>query len=837
MARSDAAVTGTTADGAMASGAGVSDATVNRAAVDGTTVTGASVHGAPANGTTRRRFVTTTVEVEGRDETRVVELPAHEPAPWGSDATLAIVGQRLPRTDAPDKVTGRARYTADITRAGMLHAAILRATIARGHATIDVAPALAVAGVVDAISAADLERRIRFPGGSLFDTNISYAGQPLAAVCAETLDAARRGVAAIRVAYETAGHLTTFDAAVADGAAAVRRATTAAATAPAAPTATTVTRPPNLARSPNLTRSSPVVIERGDVARGLGDADVVVRRAYRTPVALHTALEPHGAVAEWEGDRLTVWESTQAVFRVREQVAAALGMSQSAVRVVKEHMGGGFGAKTSAGAYTYVAALLARRTGRPVRCINDREAEQTDGGNRPLTAQRVTLGARRDGRLTAIVCEADVPLGIGGWEGGPAGIYHELYSCPNVRTVERFAFVNTPAMTAFRAPGHVEGAFGLECAMDALARELGLDPLALRRLNFAARDERKDRPFSSNRLLECYDRGAAMFGWSDRPAPAATGRVRRGRGMAAQVWGTGGGPPAYAIVKVNGDGSADVLTGTQDLGTGSRTILAQIAAEALGARFGDVRVVLGDTERTPYTGPSWGSMTTASVGPAVRAAADDASRQLVEAASEILGVPASELRAANGAVATRDGTTSISFADLCARLGDVMVIGRGSRGPNPERMGLASFGAQFAEVEVDADTGVVRVLRIVAVHDAGRIINPTLAEAQVEGGIIQGLGYALFEERVLDHSSGVPLNANVHDYKVPTIGDVPRIEAVLLDVPDPAANHTGARGLAEPPIIPTAPAIANAVADALGVEVTELPLTPWRVLGAVAAAK
>jgi xanthine dehydrogenase YagR molybdenum-binding subunit len=772
----------------------------------------------PGSATAHRRFVTTTVEVEGREETKVVELPEHEPAPWGVDAALHVVGQRIPRTDAPDKVAGRARYTTDIARAGMLHAAILRAPIARGRATLDVRPASSVAGVVDAIAAPDLERRIRLSGGALFDTAIAYAGQPLAAVCAETADAARRGVAAILASYDAEPYVGTFAAAVADGAPVVRRSSKAR---PAEGDET---------RSPNLARNSPDIIERGDAARGLAEAEVIVRRTYRTPVALHTALEPHAAVAEWEGDRLTVWESTQAVFAVREQVAAGLGVSQSSVRVIKEHMGGGFGAKTSAGAHTFVAALLARRTGRPVRCVNDREAEQTDSGNRPGTEQRVTLGARRDGRLTAILCEADIPLGIGGWDGGPAAIYHELYSCPNVRTVERFAWVNTPAMTAFRAPGHVEGAFGLECAMDALARELGLDPLALRRRNFASRDEKKDRPFSSNRLLECYDRGAAMFDW-DAPR-ASTSRLRRGKGMAAQVWGAGGGPPAYAIVKVNGDGSADVLTGTQDLGTGSRTILAQIAAEGLGARFADVRVVLGDTERTPYTGPSWGSMTTPSVGPAVRAAAEDASRQLIEAASEILDVAADRLVASNGSIATADGSASITIRALCERLGDVMIIGRGSRGPNAMGVGLASFGAQFADVEVDAETGVVRVLRIVAVHDAGRIINPTLAESQVEGGIIQGLGYALFEERVLDAASGGPLNANVHDYKIPTVGDVPRIDAVLLDVADPAANHTGARGLAEPPIIPTAPAIANAVADALGVEVTELPLTPWRVLAA-----
>ncbi len=768
-----------------------------------------------------RRFVTTTVEVEGRDETKVVELPEHEPVPWGDEAELKVVGQRAVRVDAPEKVAGRARYTTDIPRVGLLHAAIFRSTIARGRVELHVAPARDVEGVVDVITAADLERRIRLASGALFDTNIGFAGQALAAVCAETLDAARRGVEAIVARYEAEPPVGTFDAAVAPGAPQARKSSRPSSGDPT--------------RSPNLLTGSPDIVARGDVERGLAEADVVVRREYRTPVQLHTALEPHGAVAEWDGDRLTVWESTQAVFRTREQIALGLGVSQSAVRVIKDHMGGGFGAKTSAGAHTFAAAVLARRTGRPVRCINDREAEQTDSGNRPCTSQRVTLGARRDGRLTAIVCDSDVPLGIGGWEGGPAGFYHEMYSCPNVRTVERFAYVNTPAMTAFRAPGHVEGAFGLESAMDALARELDIDPLELRRLNFAEHDEKKRRPFSSNTLRQCYDRGAELFDWH---APRTShGRWKRGKGMAAQIWGAGGGPPAYAIVKINGDGSADVLTGTQDLGTGARTILAQIAAEALGARLADVRIVLGDTERTPYTGPSWGSMTTASVGPAVRAAAEDALRQLIEAASEVLDVPPPRLAAAGGTIASDDGTASITFKALCDRLGDVMIIGRGARGPNANGVGLASFGAQFAEVDVDVETGVIRVVRIVAVHDAGRIINPTLAESQVEGGVIQGLGYALFEERVLDGSSGRPLNANMHDYKIPTMSDVPRIDVVLLDVPDPTANHTGARGLAEPPIIPTAPAIANAVANAIGVEVLELPLTPWRVLEAIAAAR
>jgi xanthine dehydrogenase YagR molybdenum-binding subunit len=766
-------------------------------------------------GNLHKRFVTTTVEVEGRTETKVVEVPEHEPTPWDGDANLSIVGQRVTRLDAADKVTGRARYTTDNARVGMLHAAILRSTIARGTATLDVTAARGVEGVVDIITGEQLERRIRLSGGTLFDTTISHAGQPLAAVCAETHDAAWRGVRAIVVRYESEPPVATFSAAVAEG----------------APPARKSARPPSGDHPVNLARTSPDIVERGDVARGRAEAAVVVRRTYRTPVALHTAMEPHGAVAEWEGEQVTVWESTQAVFHVREQLAKGLGVTQSSVRVIKEHMGGGFGAKTSAGAHTFVAALLAKRTGRPVRCINDRAAEQTDTGNRPSTEQRVTLGARRDGHLTVIECEADVPLGIGGWEGGPTGFFHEMYSCPNVRTVERFAYVNTPAMTAFRAPGHVEGAFALESAMDVLARELNIDPLELRRINFADHDEKKDRPFSSNQLLECYRRGAARFGW-DAPRTSSE-RLKRGKGMASQVWGAGGGPPAYAIVKVNGDGSADVLTGTQDLGTGSRTILTQIAAEALGARMADVRIVIGDTERTPYTGPSWGSMTTASVGPAVRAAAEDALNQLIEAASEILDVPAHKLTARDGEIRSSDGAASITFRSLCDQLGDVMIIGRGSRGPNPQGVGLASFGAQFAEVEVDVETGVVRVLEIVAVHDAGRIINPTLAESQVEGGVIQGLGFGMFEERVLDARTATPLNANTHDYKIPVMGDVPSIEVELLDVPDVTANHTGARGLAEPPIIPTAPAIANAIANAIGVDITELPLTPWRVLAAL----
>jgi CO/xanthine dehydrogenase Mo-binding subunit len=303
--------------------------------------------------------------------------------------------------------------------------------------------------------------------------------------------------------------------------------------------------------------------------------------------------------------------------------------------------------------------------------------------------------------------------------------------------------------------------------------------------------------------------------------------------MASQIWGAGGGPPAYATVRVNPDGTIDVLTGTQDLGTGSRTIFAQIAAESLGARLADVRTVLGDTERTPYAGNSWGSITTASVGPAVRVAALQARARLLEAAAELLGVEAARLSASESTVRVADDERTMTFAQIGRKLGDVMIIGQGSRGANPPDTAIAAFAAQFAEVEVDVETGRVRVLRITSAHDSGRIINPTLAESQLHGGIIMGLGYALFEERVLDARLGVPLNPTTHDYKIPTFADVPVIDAFFVRSADVVANHTGARGIAEAPIIPTAPAIANAVADALGAEVNEIPLTPWRVLAAV----
>jgi CO/xanthine dehydrogenase Mo-binding subunit len=754
-----------------------------------------------------RRFVTTKVEIEGREETKVVELPSRNPTPWGDDAELSVVGRRVARMDALEKVTGDARYTADIKLAGMLHVALLRAPVARGRVTsLDASLALALPGVRGALTIDDVPD-IKLDGVRLFDQSIHYVNQPLAAICADTMELAERAVDAIITTVEVEPHVVTAEQALAADA-------------------------PRVKSSGNTPRSSPRIMSRGDVDAGLRGSDVTITREYRTPTALHTALEPHGAVAEWSGGQLTIWESTQGIFNTRRDIAKAFGLPLSSVRVIKNYMGGGFGAKNGASHATYIAAALAKKLGRPVRCILDREGEQTDAGNRSATTQRVTIGAKRDGTLTAITLDATISLGIGGWLAGPARIYHELYRCENVRSTETFVYMNTGAMASFRAPGSVEGAFGLECAMDALARELDIDPLELRRRNYAQHDQDKNRPYSDKHLDECYRLGAERFGWSRArdAAPGYASRIKRGVGMASLTWGAGGGPPAYATVRINRDGTIEVLTGAQDLGTGARTVLAQIAAEVLGAKIDNVRTVLGDTERLPFASNSWGSITTASVGPAVRVAAEEARDSLFEAAAGMMHTEPDDLESRDGEIHAKSTDACMLIGDVCEKLGDVMIIGQGSRGPNPDKTAISAFGAQFAEVEVDTETGRVRVLRIVSAHDSGRIINPTLAESQLEGGIIQGLGYALFEERVLDEKQGVPLNSTMHDYKIPTIGDIPLIDAFFVDAADTVANHTGAKGLAEPPIIGTAPAIANAVANALGVDVTEIPLTPWRVL-------
>jgi xanthine dehydrogenase YagR molybdenum-binding subunit len=411
-----------------------------------------------------------------------------------------------------------------------------------------------------------------------------------------------------------------------------------------------------------------------------------------------------------------------------------------------------------------------------------------------------------------------------------------LYACENVRTVTHGAKLNLPPNAAFRAPGFVEGTFGLECVLDELAARLELDPLELRRRNHADNDLVDGRPFSSKNLLECYRRAEPHWSRRDDVRARSEGPVRRGTGLASQVWYGGGGPPSYAWVRVGSDGRASVITAMQDIGTGTRTAMAQIAAEQLGLPLERVRVELGDSARGPYASISAGSSTTPSMGPAVRAAAADAARQILEIAGQRYHLEERVLSLRDGRVVSTDGG-SWPLEEVTGLLGDGQILGKGSRGPNPTGMRVLTFGIQVAEVAVDVETGEVRVERIAAIHDVGRVINPLGARSQVEGGIIQGVGHTLSEERLVDPATGQVLTQTLDAYRLPTIADVPEIAAELLDIPDEHLTNLGSKGLGEPPIVPTAAAIVNAIRDATGADVRSLPVTREEMLRALAEAR
>jgi xanthine dehydrogenase YagR molybdenum-binding subunit len=717
------------------------------------------------------RLIRTEKEVEGRYEEIwvVVEEDALEQWPAGP---LDVVGRPAQREDGRVRARGEAVYTADLRLNGMLHAAVLRSPHAHARVTrLELAPALALPGVHAAIGPDDAD---------VLSAECGFHGAPIAAVCADTLAAAEAALAAIEVEYDVLDPILDPDEAVASGS----------------------------VLGPARER------ERGDVDRGFEEADVVVSGEYRTSVVLHNSLETHQAVVQWVGDGVDVYISTQFIWGVRDEIATKLGLPPDKVRVVCHYMGGGFGSKNGADDYTFVAAELAKRTGRPVKCALTRREEHLAAGNRNATVQRLTVGAKADGTLTALRGEYVNAVGWDGWSSPTEGPMHLLYACPNVKTVTHAAKLNQPPMKAFRAPGFVEGTFGLEALLDELAAKLELDSLELRRRNHVDFDQQGDRPFSGKNLLECYRRAEPHWERRHDVRARSTDVVKRGVGLASQIWYGGGGPPSYAWVRVGSDGRATVVTAMQDIGTGTKTAMAQIAAEELRIPLDHVTVSAGDSARGPYASISAGSSTTPSMGPAVRAAAADAKRQIVE-------------------IAEQRGDPDMPLEEVVALLEDAQILGKGARGPNPTGMQVLTFGVQVAEVAVDVETGEVWVERLSAVHDVGRVINPLGASSQIEGGIIQGIGHTLSEQRLHDPRTGAILTSSFDAYRMPTIADVPEIVSELVDVPDEHLTNLGSKGLGEPPIVPTAAAIANAIRDATGADVRQLPITREEMLRAL----
>jgi CO/xanthine dehydrogenase Mo-binding subunit len=738
------------------------------------------------------RLIRTEKEVEGRFE-EVWLVVEEDPLRQWPDGPLTVVGHDAVRQDARERVRGEARYTADIQLAGMLHTAVLRSPHAHARVkAIDLAAALALPGVHGALGPGDAKGLEDEPG---------FCGAAVAAVAADTFAQARRAVEAINIEWELLE-------AILDPEEAVRR--------------------------EQFTMPSSTY-ERGDFEKALASADVVIEGTYRTSVVLHNSMETHQAVCEWIGDTLNVYISTQYIWGVRSAVAEELGIPGDKVRVVCEYMGGGFGSKNGPDEYTFVAAELAKRTGRPVRCALTRREENTAAGNRNLTIQRLKVGARSDGTIVALGGEFINGVGWSGWSAMTDGPMQMLYSCDNVRTVRHGAKINMPPMKAFRAPGFVEGTFGLECLIDELAAKLELDPLELRRKNYA--DSNDGTPYSSKNLMECYDLAVKHWDRREEVRARSTDTWKHGVGMASQIWYGGGGPPSFAWTRVGSDGRVTVVTAMQDIGTGTRTAMAQIAAEELGVPLDRVSVVLGDSARGPYATLSAGSSTTPSVGPAVRAAAADAKRQIIEIAAQRHHLEERVLDIKDGIVVSADGNLSQPLEQLLEILENSQILGKGGRGPNPTGMSVLTFGVQVVEVAVDVETGEVRVERVAAAHDVGRIINPLGARSQVEGGIIQGVGHTLSEQRLHDPETGRILTTSLDAYRMPTIADIPEIVCEFVDKPDEHLTNLGSKGIGEPPIIPLAAAVANAIRDATGADVHELPITREEMLRALEAAK
>ncbi|HLU34896.1 MAG TPA: xanthine dehydrogenase family protein molybdopterin-binding subunit [Thermomicrobiales bacterium] len=766
----------------------------------------------------------TSFEVKTTEQDGQTQLEIREQAPgvttWDESTSFSVVGKGVSRLEAFEKVTGRAQYSSDVRLPRQAYAKVLRSP--HPHARIrriDLSAAEAMPGVVAAICKDNIDRIEWYDGSAVFDDPVRLVGDEVAAVAAVSEEIAEDALRAIRVDYEVLPHVT-----------ALQRATE-----PDAPRARLDSE------SEGNVSGEVKTYERGDPDGGLRQADVVIDEIYTTQAAVHNALEPHGCTASWDGDELTLWDSTQSVFTVRQQVALALGMPEHKVRVIKQHMGGGFGAKQIAWKQDVIAALLSKKAGRPVQLMLDREAENLAVGNRPNSRQRVRLGATRDGTLTAIVADIEQANGAyqtGGEASNVSGTYQTLYKCENVRTVQTPLYTNTGPAVAFRAPGQVEGAWALEQAMDELSLRLRIDPIELRLKNYAETDQSDgDKPLSlPEGLALAYKKVVKAVGWNGRPENPESGRIRKGVGFAAHDWGAGGGsPPGYAWIELNSDGAADVVTGTQDIGTGTRTGLAQVAAEALGLTLEDIAFHLGDTSLGPYSPVSSGSATQATIGPAIQAAAADIQDQLKTVAANAMEISKDRLSVRDGHVLVDgDASRGMSVKQVMQEIAPNTLRAQGARIPNPDDRAIRTFGAQVAEVEVDTETGEVTVTRVYASHEFGRVINPTMVESQVIGAITQGLGFALTEERVIDHDLGIVLNPNLEEYKVPTVLDIPEMIQDPVDVPDLVANPTGAKGIGEPPLVPTAPAIANAITNAIGVRFHDAPVTRERVLEALA---
>lgn len=736
---------------------------------------------------------------------------------------MTSVGAPLNRTDGWAKVSGTARYAAEHAPAGLAHAVMVTSTIPSGRITrIDAEAAEQAPGVLLVMTHQNAMRlpletshgKLSPPAGRVLsllqDDVVHYNNQPIAVVVADTLEHARDAAARLRVEYQRAPAVLDFEQA-------------------------------KLAvHAPQRVLMQPADTQRGDLQAGLLAGSARLDEVYATPCENHNPLEPHATIAAWNGDRLTLYDSTQYITGVQRTVAATLGIREHKVTVLSPFVGGGFGCKGSVWSHVLLAAMAAQQCGRPVKLALKRGQMFGPVGARPVTEQRIKLAAMSDGRLTA--CSHDVLASTSmfeDWIEPCAIVTRMLYQTPNQDTTHRLARMNLGTPTFMRAPGEASGSFALESSMDELACTLGVDPVQLRLQNYAERDPGTGLPYSSKSLRQCYQVGAERFGWIARnpePRSMRDGNQLVGWGMASATYPTYR-SAAAASASIDVDGNAVVRSGTQDLGTGTYTVMTQVAADALGVPVGAVRFELGDS-RMPEAPVSGGSTTVASVAPAVQAAASALRLKLIgiaaaDARSPLHGALPDEVGVEYGQMFLLcDPALRESMATIVARHGKGPVEASANTAPGVEKQQYAmhAFGAVFVEVRVDQDLGTVRVPRVVGAYGVGKLLNAKTGRSQLMGGIVGGIGMALFEETLFDPREGRAVNGNLGEYHVPVNADIGSIDVLVVDEHDPHVNPLGAKGIGEIGITGVAAAVANAVYHATGRRVRSLPITLDKLL-------
>jgi xanthine dehydrogenase YagR molybdenum-binding subunit len=706
---------------------------------------------------------------------------------WKKPEDNRILGKSQTRLDGPIKVTGRAKYAYDINLPGLLHGRILRSKHA--HAiieSIDPSPAEKMPGVKAVIITA------------VANAHVGYAGDELGAVAATSADIAEDAIRAIKVKYKVLPHVATEQAAMAPN---------------AAP-----------ARNTGSNLSKPSARTQGDVDDAFSHAAMANEGTYSVAVRTHCSLEPHGVTCRWDdAERLTCWASTQGVFSVQGELVGALSLKPENVTVITEVMGGGFGSKFGAGYEGIMCARLAKKANAPVKLLLTREEEQTSVGNAPSATARIKIAADSTGKIVAF----DAKLhGTGGVNQGAGVPCPYIYSVGASRVEQTSVYTNAGDQRAWRAPGHPPASFLMESALEDLAVRMGIDPLEMRLKN------------DPNQMRQAqWKEGAKLIGWDRRNSKpgvgtmAGTGRFKRGLGCGGSVWGGGGGGNYRARVTINRDGTVLVEHGVQDIGTGTRTYVAMIVAEELGIPMSKVRANIGRST-LGNAAASGGSTTTASCAPVIKDAAEKAKQALLEATAGRMNAAADDLDAADGKVFLKsDPSKGVPFEQACSALPNSGAIGDGKHVPSLQQSGVA--GVQFAEVEVDTETGHVKVVKVVALQDGGVILNPLTFTSQVNGGVIQGIGMALFEDRHMCQLTGRMVNANMEEYKLPGPMEMPEFDSRVFENP----TAKGVSGIGEPPVIPTAGAIRNAILNASGAYVNDAPMTPARVLAALSAAR